>query len=191
MDTKEKEHLKLNPNVITPDYHCKEVYKQTLSKNKNNLLAHSEPSSSSSLEFITISEWNEEEEEERFLHHFTQNTSKTSSCKGNSKCGFSSSEQGNKEDKELLSRSKKIMKDEDEEGCYAQKTVEYVDDNNELKNNDSDTLSPNSSLQSTSPKGKYNKRKYHDMNIIQTSFPKSIFNPAFIFYFIRYLAVFV
>ena len=157
MDTKEKEHLKQNLNVITPDYHCKEDYQQILSKKKSNLLLLSEPSSTSSLDFITISEWNEEEEEERRLRHLTKNTSKTSfSCTGNRENGFTSSDRRNKDDEEALKRRNEVMQDAAEDGNYTQKIVEKVDENNELRDNNKGTLSPNYSLESASQKGKYN-----------------------------------
>ena len=72
MDTKEKDYMKLSLNTNTLIYHCKEDSQETVSKYKSSL-EHRPASSSTSLDFITISEWSEQEDEERFRHHLANN----------------------------------------------------------------------------------------------------------------------
>ena len=77
IDTKEKEHLKLNFSANTQAYYSNESNKYTISNHKSN--QELVPTTSSkSVDFITISEWNEQEEE-RYRHQLANNPSNPNS----------------------------------------------------------------------------------------------------------------
>jgi len=63
MDTKEKEHFKINENITKAGYYKHEVYKSANERKISPGMSSLQTATSSAAEFITISEWNEEEEE--------------------------------------------------------------------------------------------------------------------------------
>ena len=149
MDTKEKEYMKSSLNTNTLIYHCKEDCQETVSKYRTNI-EHRPASSSTSLDFITISEWTEQEDEERFRHQLANNPTNP-----NLSNESTSEERKNEivsiENRSVISLNDDHLRVNEGKENNQQKNVEVFDKNNELTHNDREARFSN---ESTSSKGK-------------------------------------
>jgi len=158
MDTKEKEYMKLGLNTNTLIYHCKEDCEETVSKYKTNL-EHRPASTSTSLDFITISEWTEQEDEERFRHHLANNPENP-----NFSCESTTKEKINetilKENGSAINSNDEPNKVNEEKENDQQKKVDAFDKNNELTHNDREAPFSNTSTSSKAEKNPEKEREW-------------------------------
>ena len=148
MDTREKDYLKQRLNANATGYYCNDDCPQTVSSNKRNQ-GYRPESSNTSLDFITISEWNEQEDEERFRHHLANNPPNPNPFDNSSENEITKSDISEKEN-ELASEQNENQSN-DKSGIESDEQTKEKDENkdNELTVNNRDVLSPNATISST------------------------------------------
>ena len=150
IDTKEKEHLKLNFSANTQAYHSYENNKQPISNPKSNLELPP-TTSNKSVDFITISEWNEQEEE-RYRHQLAHNPSNPNSSDESIEKRTKNGDISENENRATQKNDDQIYKKGAME-LHQQNINEKDDVVDEFKEDGRDISSSNTSEQSNSPKG--------------------------------------
>jgi hypothetical protein len=160
MDTKEKEHFKKHENITKSGYYNYEV-SESASETKISPEMSSLPSATSSAaEFITISEWNEEEEQGKPLQHLTKSSTLVSRNKVDvweetaTTITRTKQEGTEKLDGDVFTKDK-------ENKILSQEIEEQVNDQSDKNVNCSEkSAPPEYSTASTSSQGKYNITDY-------------------------------